>query len=75
MQNNFVVSVIRYIIDHAPLTTPLSPQHLGEIIHEKEMIQTEYSDLAGELELTVSELMAARHRIGKLLMHLDRWAV
>ncbi len=38
------------------------------------MIQTEYSELAGELELTVSELMAARDRIGKLLMHLDRWA-
>ncbi|XP_064407637.1 uncharacterized protein LOC135352372 isoform X2 [Halichondria panicea] len=49
-----------------------SIRHLGEIIHEKEMIQTEYSELAGELELTVSELMAARDRIGKLLMHLDR---
>ena len=36
------------------------------------MIQKEYTELAGELELTVSELMAARDRIGKLLLHLDR---
>ncbi len=63
----------KHTCTHTHAQTHTRAQQLGEIIQEKEMIQKEYSELAGELELTVSELMAARDRIGKLLMHLERF--
>ena len=72
LSSNYPSSTYSYVYIHTyTITLVHTLQKLSDILTEKESIQAEYTKLAGELDLTESELMAARDRISKLLKHLE----